>query len=86
MRKDEKKNGVMVKNMCGHGDYGKNGPLLYHPCSILQHWQSLHVRISINYIEDGEVFLGKANILVLRPSLTKISKLLEFPVTNIYRK
>ena len=72
LRKDEKKNGVMVKNMYGHGDYGKNGPLLYHPCSILQHWQSLHVRISINYIEDGEVFLGKANILVLHCCLTKI--------------
>ena len=65
MRKDEKKNGVMVKNMCGHGGYGKNGP-------ILQHWQSLHVRISINYIEDGELFLGKANILVLHRCLTKI--------------
>ena len=72
--------------MCGHGDYGKSGPLLYHPCSILQHWQSLHVRISINYIEDGELFLGKANILVLHRSLTKIWKLLKFPVTNICKK
>jgi hypothetical protein len=48
------------------------------PCFILQHWQSLHVRISINYIE----VLGKANILVLHLSLTKIEFQLQILVEN----
>ena len=52
-------------------------------CNIGNHCMCGYQSITLKMVN---FFLGKANILVLHRSLTKIWKLLKFPVTNICRK
>ncbi len=59
--------------MCGHGGYGKAGRLLYHPeVGAMLHFATLAIIACADINQSNQIFLGKANILVLHCSLIKI--------------
>ena len=86
----EKTNNQRNFVICGHGGYGITGPFLYHPeVGAILHFATLAIIAcaDINQLHwRWWTFLGKANILELHCSLTKIWKLFKFPITNICRK